>query len=363
MSELPVIPRPLAQRWNDFRLRAAPFGVFIVALVCTAWLWNKNWGPMTFMGEVQAPQATVACPQAGYLAEVTVQQYGQVEQGDVVAVVKVSSDQTLGASLEAIRSDLGVMRVRMSQDQQRNQQNHQQMRFDWLDQRVDLAVARANLQFAESELKRAEELHRNRVSSDAEYEMALDQRDALKVEVEERIRLTEEMERTIEGMSPGAPAGEDPEILRAITAAIAAQEAQLEQSEGAVKLRAPIRGVVTSIPRRPGEAIMAGEPLVEITGAEPERIVGYIRQPIGFQPRQGDMVEVRTRGNNRQSGMTQVTAVGARLELFSQSLRIRGFDSSMERGLPVLLGVPLDMHLYPGELVDLYLQSHDRNAN
>jgi multidrug resistance efflux pump len=356
MSELPVIPRPWAQRWNDIRLRVAPFVVFGVAVVCTAWLWNKNWGPMTFVGEVQSPRATVACPQAGYLTEVSVEQYGEVRKGDVVAVVRVTSDQTMGASLEAIRSDLGVMRVRMSQDQQRNRQNYQQMRFDWLDQRVELAVARANLQFAESELARMEKLHRDQVSSDAEYELARDRRDALKVEVEERGRLTDDMERTIERMAPLSEE-EDPAILRAITAAIEAQEAQLQQTEGAVRLRAPIDGVVTALARRPGEAIMAGEPLVEIAGAQAERIIGFIRQPIGFQPRQGDVVEVRTRGNSRQVGLAQVTAVGARLELFTQSLRIRGFDSSMERGLPVLLDVPLDMRLYPGELVDLYLKS------
>jgi len=356
MSELPVIPRPWAQRWNDFRLRAAPLLVFLVAAAGTAWLWNKNWGPMTFVGEVQAPRATVASPEAGYLTEVSVVQYEPVRRGDVVAVVRVTSEQTLGASLEAIRSDLGVMRVRMTQDQKRNQQNHEQMRFDWLDQRVELAVSRANLQFAESELARVEQLHRDQINSDAEYELALDRRDALQVEVEERTRVTDEMERTLERLSPVAGADEDPAILRAITAAIEAQEAQL-QTEGARRLRAPIDGVVTSVARRPGEAIMAGEPLVEIAGVEPERIVGYIRQPIGFQPKQGDVVEVRTRGNNRQVGLTQVTAVGARLELFSQPLRIRGFDSSMERGLPVLLGVPLEMRLYPGELVDLYIKS------
>ena len=363
MSELPAIPRPWAHRWNDIRLRVAPFAVFVVALGCTIWLWNKNWGPMTFVGEAQAARATVACPQAGYLAEVKVQQYQPVRQGDVVAVVRVTSDQTLGTSIEAVRSDLGVMRVRMTQDQQRNEQNYHQLRFDWLEQRVELAVARANLQFAESELIRVERLHRAQINSESEFELARDRRDALLVEVEERDRLVREMGVALERMVPASAAAEDPTILRAITAAIEAQEAQLEQTEGAVRLRSPIDGIVTSINRRAEEAILAGEPLVEISGAEPERIMGFIRQPINFQPMKGDVVEVRTRGTSRQVGVTQVTAVGARLELFAQPLRIRGFDSSMERGLPVLLDVPVDMRLYPGELVDLYLKSANGNAH
>jgi multidrug resistance efflux pump len=356
MSELPVIPRPLGQRWNDFRLRALPFAVFAVALGCTMWLWDKNWGPMTFVGEVQSLRSTVACPQAGYLAEVCVEPFATVRQGDLVAVVRLMSDQTMQTSFDAIRTDLEVMRVRMTQDQRRNQQNYQQLRFDWLDQRVALAVARANLQFAESELNRMQRLRDEQINSEAEYELALDRRDALKVEVAERERLVVEMGEALDRMSP-PEMQEDSGILRAITAAIEAQEAQLLQTEGAIRLRAPIDGAVTSITRRPGEAVMAGEPLVEISGAEPDQILGFIRQPIGFKPKTGDVVEVRTRGTNRQVGQTHVTAVGARLELFSQPLRIRGFDSSLERGLPVLLDVPLDMRLYPGELVDLYLKS------
>ncbi len=355
MSELPVIPRPWAQRWNDVRLRVAPFVVFLGALVCTVLIWDKNWGPMTFVGEAQGQRATVASPQTGYLADLKVQQYSPVKQGVLVAVVRLATDQSMSASLEAIRSDLGVMRVRMTQDQRRNEQNYQQLRFDWLNQRVDLAVARANLQYAETELNRVERLRQEQINSEAEYELARDRRDALKVEVEERDRLVNEMGLALDGMVPTAT--EDPAILRSITAAIEGQEAQLKQTEGAIELRAPIDGIVTSILHRANETIMAGEPLVEISGAQPERIIGFIRQPIAFEPKQGDAVEVRTRGNSRQVGVTQVTAVGARLELFAQPLRVRGFDSSMERGLPVLLGVPTEMHLYPGELVDLYLKS------
>ena len=82
-----------------------------------------------------------------------------------------------------------------------------------------------------------------------------------------------------------------------------------------------------------------------------------LRQPISFEPKAGDVVLVRSRGNRRQVAEARVVKVGARLELFTQPLRVRGFDSSQERGLPVLIDLPDGLTLYPGELVDLVLKN------
>jgi hypothetical protein len=62
------------------------------------------------------------------------------------------------------------------------------------------------------------------------------------------------------------------------------------------------------------------------------------------------------RGNQRLAAEASVLAVGARLELFTRPLRVRGFDNSQERGLPVLIEAPEELALYPGELVDLALK-------
>lgn len=113
-------------------------------------------------------------------------------------------------------------------------------------------------------------------------------------------------------------------------------------------------GVVSAVYRRPGENVRAGEAILAISSERPERIIGFIRQPLSFEPRVGDPVEVRTRGQQRQVGMGEVLKIGARLELFTQPLRVRGFDSSQERGLPVLVSLPPGLRVHPGELVDLF---------
>jgi multidrug resistance efflux pump len=357
MESSTVIPRPWPHRLHDLRLRALPSVVFAAGVVLATFLWNKNWRPTSFVGEAQARSANVAAPQVGVLEEVLVEPFAPVRQGQVLAIVRMTSADTLRASLGAIRADLEVMRARMTQDQVRNQQNADALRLDWLSQRVDLAAARANLRYAENELSRMERLFRAQVTSESELDIARDRRDALLAEVEERARLVAEMEQAAASPSSAQNPADSPLILNTIDAAISAQEAQLRQTDGPIKLEAPLDGMVATVYRQAGETILAGEPLIAITAERPDHILGFIRQPISFQPKKGDAVEVRTRGNVRQVGVTQISAVGSRLELFSQPLRVRGFDSSLERGLPVLLDIPADMQLHPGELVDLFLKS------
>lgn len=97
--------------------------------------------------------------------------------------------------------------------------------------------------------------------------------------------------------------------------------------------------------------------MIVISGETPENILGFVRQPISVKPKVGDVVVIRSRGNTRQAAEATVVAVGARLELFTQPLRVRGFDSSQERGLPVLIALPEELALYPGELVDISVRN------
>jgi len=81
--------------------------------------------------------------------------------------------------------------------------------------------------------------------------------------------------------------------------------------------------------------------------------LGYLRQPLPFEPKSGDAVTVYTRRPHRQVAMAHVLQVGAQLELVTAPMRIRGFGTAMERGLPVLMNLPPDLEVHPGELVDL----------
>ena len=70
----------------------------------------------------------------------------------------------------------------------------------------------------------------------------------------------------------------------------------------------------------------------------------------------GDTVEIRTRGSDMQKASGQVLKVGPKLELFTQPLRVRGFAANQERGLPILISLPANLNVYPGEVVDLLVR-------
>jgi multidrug resistance efflux pump len=350
------IPRPIGEKWKDIRLRHIPVFAYLVCVGLVVYLWNQHWTPSTFVGEVQAAFAIVSSAQEGRLTDLSVRQFERVTKGQVVGKVAAQTPGATDANLAAIRTDLEVMRARMTLDQHRNDQNYQQQRVEYLSQRVDLSIARAKLRFAQSELDRNQKLLAEHIISQFDYETALDNRDALAAEVRERELLVGETERSLTAMKPTGPADREPLVLETIDKAIKAQEEQFRESAESI-LRAPIDGIVTKVYRNPGENIMAGEQLLTISSERGENIIGFLRQPISFEPKAGDLVMVRSRGNRRQIAEARIVKVGARLELFTQPLRVRGFDSSQERGLPVLIDLPEGMPLYPGELVDLSLKN------
>jgi multidrug resistance efflux pump len=350
------IPRPIGERWRDIRLRHIPVLAYLVCIGLVVYLWNRHWTPSTFVGEVQATLANITSAQDGRLVNLSVRQFDRVTKGQVLGKVAAQTPGAADASLAAIRTDLEVMRARMALDVHRNDQNYAQQRMDHLSQRVDLAIARAKLRFAQSELDRNEKLRTENIVSEFDYETALDNRDALAAEVKERETLVAETEKSLAAMKPPSPPQSDPLVLDTIDKAIKAQEEQFRQSAETL-LRSPIDGLVTKVYRNPGENILASEPLLSITSEQGENIIGFLRQPISFEPKAGDVVLVRSRGNRRQVAEARVVKVGARLELFTQPLRVRGFDSSQERGLPVLIDLPDGLTLYPGELVDLVLKN------
>ncbi|HKS37897.1 MAG TPA: HlyD family efflux transporter periplasmic adaptor subunit [Verrucomicrobiae bacterium] len=356
MNPLPLIPTPPAQRWREFRLRGIPAIVFLAGLAGVGVLWNKNLVPSNIVGEVQGTSAIVASTVAGLLTELRVDQYDHVTAGQPVAKVITTSPENMEAALATIKSDLIVMQARMTQDQQRNNQSYQQLRLDLLSQRVDLAATRARLAFAENEFKRNETLFNEKIVSAFDYEFARDQRDALVAEVEERSKLVTEFEQTLQEMRPAVPSVQEPLVQDTISAAITAQEEQLRRTEGGTTLRAPMNGIVSIVYRRSAENIAAGEPILTISSEKAERIIGFIRLPISYQPKVGDTVEIRTRGSHAQKASATIQKVGSRMELFTQPLRVRGFAAAQERGLPILVNLPENLNVYPGEIVDLFVK-------
>ncbi|HLP77014.1 MAG TPA: hypothetical protein VK327_08855, partial [Candidatus Paceibacterota bacterium] len=122
-----------------------------------------------------------------------------------------------------------------------------------------------------------------------------------------------------------------------------------------IVLTAPISGNITKIEMVAGAIVGQDGVIATIASPTANQIIGYLSQPLRIEPTVGMKAEVRSRGLKRIVGETQVTLVGPRIEMFDAPLRVRGMGSAQERGLPIVLDIPSNMKLRPGELVDIRL--------
>lgn len=364
-STLTPIPTPLRQRWQDARLRLLPGVIFCAAVAAIALLWRDHVASPTLLGQAEAVVASVNCPKPGVLTELTVTRFQKVKAGDPVARIIVAEPQVLASSLAVIQSEIELLRVNLRPiaSQQRAAINYTQLRLDWMKERAQLASAQVNLQLAETEFQRTEDLFKSKVSSQQALDQAVAMRDSLRGEVAELKKLVTDGERymtelQISNTTEVVQVSEAP-----IRAAIAVQESKLRLTEAELSpilLKAPIEGIVTTLYYQPGEAVTAGRPIVGIVSYEPIRIVGYLRMPVPREPRPAMRVEVRTRGWHRQVGEARVVEVGAQLETIPAALLGSLRFGATELGLPLNISLPSNLAIRPGEVVDLML---DYSAN
>jgi multidrug resistance efflux pump len=352
MERLEPIRSPFGYRWREFRINLVPVIVFFTVLGLVAVSWKHYIAAPSVIGEVENARVNLIHTQPGLLAELNVERFQKVTKAQVIGRLYTLDPEQLKASVAAIEADVKVLKARMAVDEERNELNYEQLRLDSLARRAELAIARANLQQAELELQRVTQLHKEKVASDFEFDVATRDRARLVSEVSEKEKLLTHVEQSLGRLSPGPRQNPKAELF---SAAIQAQENRLMLLEGPLLLKAPIDGVVSFINHRPGERVMAGDPILTISPEHSDRIIGYLRQPLSSVPKVGSPVKVRTRGPARQTGIAKVLQIGGDMQPITAPMRIRGYDTSQERGLPFLVEVPAGMAVVPGELVDLIL--------
>lgn len=362
MSTPGRIPIPLGARWRSVRLRVLPPFVFIATMFLLAVLWKDYATAPTLVGQAEAIQAHVSCYKPGMLAQLNVNRFQRVKTGDPVGQVLVTDPKILTASLAVIQADIEMLRVSMQPvaARQRTAMDYSQLRLDWMRQRAQLAMARVNLQFADAELHRTEELFKDKIVAARVYDQAKASQARLQNEVDELARLVEEQSQNFDQLQVTNAVELSKITDEPLRVAIAAQESKLRLTEAElspITLRAPVDGMVDLLYHRAGEAVNAGEPIVAIAPLNAVRIVGYLRPPVMREPKPGDHVEVRTRGPRRLVGTGEVLEVGSQFEPIAPALQAPMKLTAVELGLPLGISLPSGMNIRPGELVDLTLQA------
>ncbi len=358
------IPIPLSQRWRDFRMRLLPIIVVGFTIFTVAGIWREHVAAPTMLGEVAAVRSTVNSPEAGSLANLHVKAFDRVQSGDSLAQVIRTDPRVVEHTLAVIGAEIELIRVGMEPlvGPARQALQHESLRLDKMSKRVDLASAQVRLNRARSEYERYRQLHEAGLVPQDELEALESEWRALETETGELTALIEDLEaRLAASQPPSAPEDEGiTESERRLQAAIAVQEEELRLAEAQLRpvtVTAPMDGMVSAVNRRTGEHVEAGEPILTISGYESDRIVAYMRQPLVIEPEPGMIVEVRSRGQDRAHAEAVVMEVGPHLEQISETLLrpLNVFDET-ELGLPLLIALPSELSLRPGEIVDIILE-------
>ena len=339
MANLPPIPIPGVERWQALRMRVLPLIIFAVTATFIIHLWRETLMPPTFTGQVELIESKVASAESGTLARLNVTRFQMVEKGMPLAVVEPVDRRVLGYD------------VRL-----------QRLRAEWLQQKVALATAASNLQFAEIELGRGQQLFKKKVISPQELDAFQKKKQALETDVAEKKKLVADLQRQIGGLgggTTGSPEGSGAAGLLSIgpEAKTPVQESELGQKI----LTAPIDGMVSMIFHRPGESVIPGDPILTISAPAAIHVIGYMREPIGVQPEIGMDVRIRSRDPQRTMAVGKVTRVGVALEPILPVLQNPMISRTMpEIGLPVEVTLPPGLQLRPGGIVDLTLVPKSR---
>lgn len=376
MSALPVIPTSPAQRWRQTRRQVLPLAMFLGGITAIAFIWRGWVAPPSFVAEAENVIAEVRAPQAGWLAEVRVDALQRVATDEVLGHVVIADPKIVEASLAVIRAEVAFMltTAEPAKDQQRVALDRERLQLAWMQQRVELASLRVRAQRAEADLARGAALQAKQLLNEQSFDEIRARRDELAAQLGEQERLvarlapalgaTENASASADGKHGGGAGSAASPLLsaaEALRAGMKVQEEKLRLAEAQlapVPLRAPRAGIVSGVLRRSGEVVAAGEPVVQIAAEQSERLVGFVRAPLAFEPRPGDRVELRARGYERRSGLATITHVGTALEpLPAAALAAMRLPATGDLGLRVHLSRPEGLALRPGEPVDAVVRT------
>jgi multidrug resistance efflux pump len=380
MKGVKPIPTPARLRWREFRIRVIPGLVYASVLAASAWIWVRHVTPPQLVGEVEIVRTQVNSTRAGRLADLKVEQFQPVKAGQMLGQVVTTDPEVLSGTLAVIRAELELIRAQADPllTRERAGVDFERWRLDWMEQRVELAASRVRLQYAEAEANRITQLYESKtgIVSKDEYDQILNNRDILRKEIAERETLVAETQaamnqfRLADLQKTAASTVTNTPTSDPFQASLALQESKLRLTEAELKplpLIAPVDGVISAVYRRSGENVAPGDPILTITARQSRRILAFVIPPVRREPTVGMSMEVVKRTGRRETALAQVTHVGSFMDAVPTSLlapvnlRTIGLDNrpdnaaagAVQIGLPVVLTLPPELDLRPGELVDL----------
>ncbi|MCF6284483.1 MAG: HlyD family efflux transporter periplasmic adaptor subunit [Candidatus Hydrogenedentes bacterium] len=305
----------------------------------------------------------------------------EVEAGQVVAMM---DDTLIRSELMVAEAELNRVRALLEAESERYTQtqhleqasvqndlrrfvlNEEEARLDHLDRVIEHETDKVTLERLGIRMKRDEALRDQLLLDDAAYDEIRLRYEALKTKIDKDTRAIALAEKNIATAAKRRKSQESLEtdatetdaLLRALQADIAAQEARVgavQVQRSSLALVAPVSGQVAAITRRPGESLLAGEPVLTITGAGGNRVLAYVDERTSRRFNVGDTVELHARTHPSAVVKGTIIKVGAHIESFPPRLLLS--TAMPQYGYAVLVGDLPENVFRPGEALDLRLRA------
>lgn len=379
--------------------RFLPILVWLGTVACVVSLFQRRAERFEILGFAQGQVRHVKATSPGRLKSVSVQLFKKVSLGDTVAVIDTILDNELllqgqlKAQLDTARAEIDHLMAQLVpiqesmlaeaanletdkvEAQRRYAVDVENARVRILETKTLLETDRIMLDDLAVEVKIVQELLAEEAVARYELDKAQVAYDTLAKKIEENERLLEQSEQDLKRAQErydefALRQIQHPSVdsaLEVIHKEIAVRErlmddlwVQLEALElrQTVELKAPFDGVVVplygrageAVLRRPGEVVLAGEPILAIAEARPSEIIAYATEEQIDQVQEGMEVELINKTAQKVTIVkSRVVYVGPTMERKPE--RLWQNPNIAEWGLPISIKIPPDLKLVSGELV------------
>ena len=333
--------------------------------------WIQQGRPAYYLGEVEIIETLVSSPDSGYITNLWVTPLQEVRMGDLVVEVITTDPRTVNNRLEAMRDRMRLTALEWDPilRRERTTLDYEQLSVECDRVNTELEIARVKLEHAAIQLQRDSNAFSAKVVSEELLDLSRRNKEAFEVEVHEKSNHVFRAQKVLDRLQSLAetftPGGENDPIRQALEV----EEDKMRVFEAKIaplRLHAPTGGVVTAIFRRTGEQVLAGDPIATITCEQAERIVALLPEQQSIIPRIGMEVEVLTRGWPRREGRAHVVGVSPRFQQITNSpIALLGTRHAFlyPLGRQVSISLPPNLHLLPGETVNLRFISNSKHGS
>ncbi len=367
------IPTPLRQRLEDLRRGPLLLVVWTAAAAGCWFLIRHQAGPVSWIALAQPREHEVSVPADGRLADLRVELHQAVEPGQLLGQLdsslleaRLRTAQAEVRRLDAERRALAEALEQIAHEGEeeraaelrRFHMDEAELALDALDLEVDLEADRIEAERFGIRLAREEKLVAEEVLDQARLDDTRLRHERLLARILHRERLLEglheeleearERRRAFEGRLPDGI--EVDARLTALQAAIDVQVLrvrELEVEREGLVLRSPARARVTRILARPGQAVLAGEPILVLTAVEPEAVVAWLPPAVQDPPLPASRALVSREVAPLATAETEVRSLGPGIEELPR--RLWRDPAQPEYGRALVLSPPPGLSLVPGE--------------